>query len=213
MTPDYVYVGYTPGYTNTYVYNSSIHYGTGYTYPGWYGNYYYPRPATWGFGVRWNPWTGWGFGFSYSYGPFTFGIGGGSWYRGGWWGPSRYNDYRHGYRRGYRRGYYAGYRGSELRERRRDLYNNYGDARVAVDRRANLANARVDRPNNVYTDRRGDVYRSTDRGWQARSSGSWQQAAGNRTESLNQSSHARARGAQRYGAFRGGGRGGARRGP
>ena len=69
-TPEVVYVGYTPGYTNTYVYNTTIVYGTGYYYSGWYGHYYYPRPATWGFHVRWNPWTGWGIGFSYGYGPF-----------------------------------------------------------------------------------------------------------------------------------------------
>ncbi len=54
-TDDVVYVGYTEGYTNTYVYNTTIVYGTGYWYPGWYGRYYYPRPATWGFHVRWNP--------------------------------------------------------------------------------------------------------------------------------------------------------------
>ena len=65
-TPDVVYVGYTPGYTNTYVYHNTIVYGTGYYWPGWYGYYYYPRPATWGFHVRWNPWSGWGFGLSSS---------------------------------------------------------------------------------------------------------------------------------------------------
>jgi len=47
-TPEVVYVGYTQGYTNVYVYNNTIVYGTGYWYPGWYGRYYYPRPATWG---------------------------------------------------------------------------------------------------------------------------------------------------------------------
>jgi len=100
VTEDVVYVGYTPGYTNTYVYNTTIVYGTGYWYPGWYGRYYYPRPATWGFHVRYNPWTGWRFGLSYSSGPFTFTIGGGGWYRGGWWGPGRYRGYRRGYRHG-----------------------------------------------------------------------------------------------------------------
>ena len=83
-TPEVVYVGYTPGYTTTYVYHSTIVYGTGYWYPYWYGRYYYPRPATWGFHVRWNPWTGFRFGFSYSHGSFRFTIGGGGWYRGGW---------------------------------------------------------------------------------------------------------------------------------
>jgi len=40
-TPEVVYVGYTQGYTNVYVYNNTIVYGTGYWYPGWYGRYYY----------------------------------------------------------------------------------------------------------------------------------------------------------------------------
>jgi hypothetical protein len=52
VTDELVYVGYTPGYTNTYVYNTTIVYGTGYYWPGWYGRYYYPRYSTWGFHVR-----------------------------------------------------------------------------------------------------------------------------------------------------------------
>ncbi len=35
--------------------------GTGYYYTPWYGAYYYPRPVTWGYGVHWNPYSGWGF--------------------------------------------------------------------------------------------------------------------------------------------------------
>jgi len=215
VTPEFVYVGYTPGYTNTYVYESTIVYGTGYRYPGWYGRYYYPRPATWGFSVRWNPWTGWGFGFSYSTGPFTFGIGRGSWYRGGWWGPTRYRSYRQGYRHGHRHGYDAGYR----RGARQDLYNNHSQARVARDKRqSNRANVSANRPNNVYTDRKGDVYRKSGQGWQARSNAGWQasKASASRPETLNRSSQARQRGTQRAGAYRqsrgGGGRGGGRRG-
>ena len=218
VTPEYVYVGYTPGYTNTYVYESTIVYGTGFWQPGWYGNYYYPRPATWGFGVRWNPWSGWNFGFSYSVGPFTFGIGGGGWYRGGWWGPSRYHSYRHGYRQGFRNGYYAGYRASDNRDRRNNLYNNYGQAQVARDRsQTRVASVAVKRPNNVYTDHRGDVYRNTDRGWQTRNTAGWEAAASNSSRSaatLNRSSQARQRGTQRTGAYRQSrGGGGRRRGP
>ena len=72
-TDDEVNVGYTSGYTGTYVYNTTVVYGTGYYYPGWYGTRCTtPRPSTWGFHVRYNPWTGWSFGLSYSNGPFTF---------------------------------------------------------------------------------------------------------------------------------------------
>lgn len=58
-TPDVVYVGYTPGYVGSYIYGPTIVYGTGYYYRPWITPYYYyPRPATWGFSVSYNPWTG-----------------------------------------------------------------------------------------------------------------------------------------------------------
>ncbi len=97
-TPEVVYVGYTPGYTCSYVYGGVVVYGTGYYYNPWYRNYYYPRPVTWGFGVHYNPWTGWGFSIGFGFG----------WHRPhyGWWGP---RGYHHGYRRGYNRGYSRGY--------------------------------------------------------------------------------------------------------
>ncbi len=178
-TPDVVYVGYTPGYAGTYVYNTTVVYGTGYYYPGWYGTYYYPRPATWGFGVRYSPWYGWSFGVTYSNGWFTFGIGFGGWNRwhGGWWGPGRYHGYWRGYHRGYyhgwNRGYYrgahagyrAGYRAGQRDGYRRDnIYRaqNNPSVRPAGQNRANrpanqpsVARAR----NNVYSDSNGNVYR------------------------------------------------------
>jgi hypothetical protein len=96
VEPDYVYMGYTPGYLNTYIYDGCVVYGTGYYYTPWWGSYYFPRPCTWGFGVQYNPWFGWSLG--YNYGNYWFngggyyGGGGGRWrgYRGGWWGPSVY---------------------------------------------------------------------------------------------------------------------------
>lgn len=84
-TPEVVYVGYTPGYVGCYVYGGTVVYGTGYLYHPWYGTVYYSRPATWGFGVRYNPRTGnWGFRLGYSSGGWFIGIGG---FRGGRWGP------------------------------------------------------------------------------------------------------------------------------
>ena len=100
-TPEVVYVGYTPGYMGSYICNGVVVYGTGYYYKPWYGAYYYPRPATWGFAVRYNPNTGsWGFGIGYrpyGGGGFYFGISsGGVWYgggmRSGWWGRGGYYD-------------------------------------------------------------------------------------------------------------------------
>ncbi len=190
-TPEVVYVGYTPGYTNTYVYHTTIVYGTGYWYPYWYGRYYYPRPATWGFHVRWNPWTGWRFGLSYCNGPFRFTIGGGGWYRGGWWGPGRYRGYRHGYRHGYRRGRHAGYRAGYRSGRRnaaqQNMYRNKrNQARTTAPstsavKRSKTGTAKK-RDNNVFADRNGDVHRKTDHGWQTRTKDGWKSQKGQSTQ-------------------------------
>jgi hypothetical protein len=191
VTDDLVYVGYTPGYTHTYVYNTTVVYGTGYWYTGWYGRYYYPRPATWGFHVRYNPWTGWHFGFSYCNGPFRFTIGGGGWYRGGWWGPGRYRGYRRGYRHGYRRGRNAGYRAGYRTGRRNAAQQNIyrtqrNQTRTTKPSSAAGGRAKVgaasQRPNNVYADRNGDVHRKNDQGWQKRTNEGWQSRQGQRPE-------------------------------
>ena len=99
-TPDVVYVGYLPGYTWAFPYRGALVYGTGYYYSPWSGRAcYYPRPRTWGFDMRYDPWSGWGYGQSWTAGWLSFSSGwGGGW--GGW---------RHGYRPGYRDGYWDGY--------------------------------------------------------------------------------------------------------
>jgi len=99
-TPEVVYVGYTPGYTGSYVYRTTIVYGTGWYYRPWISPYYYyPHQATWGFHISYNPWTGWGFGLSWGWGPFRIGFhSGGYWHRHhhwhhrhhGHWGPGGY---------------------------------------------------------------------------------------------------------------------------
>ncbi len=101
-TPDVVYVGYTPGYVGSYIYGPTIVYGTGYYYSPWITPYYYyPRPATWGFSVSYNPWTGWGFGMSWSSGPFRVGFYSGGGYHGRYWGGRHCYGPR-GYRPSYR---------------------------------------------------------------------------------------------------------------
>jgi hypothetical protein len=227
-TDEVVYVGYTPGYTNTYVYNTTIVYGTGYWYPGWYGRWYYPRPATWGFHVRWNPWTGFRFGFSYSNGPFRFTIGGGRWYRGGWWGPGRYRGYRRGYRHGYRKGrnagYRAGYRTGRRNAAQQNVYRNKRNQTrttkpPATAGKRTQGQAMSKRDNNVFTDRDGNVHRKTDQGWQKRTNEGWQSekrqpaqsqkstqskssvSRPNKTQELERSSRARQQGDKRARSF------------
>jgi len=180
-TPEVVYVGYTPGYTNTYVYGSTIVYGTGYWYSGWYGSYYYPYSSTWGYHMRWNPWGGWGVGFSYGYGPFSFSIGVGGWYRGGWWGPGHYHGYHHGYRHGYRHGagYRTGYRAGYRNNSHNNVYRserNQARAKtqqVAANRGRTTARASTGRANNVYADKNGNIHRKTNQGWETRTNSNW----------------------------------------
>jgi hypothetical protein len=130
-TPQYVYVGYTPGYMGCYVAGPTIIYGTGYVYRPWYGVVYYPRPVTWGYGMCYNPWTG----FS-----MTIGFGGGFFfysnrYYGGWFGPP---VYRPPYRP-YYGGYYGArpvYRGRPVNTRpaTRPTHNLYARQRGAFTR-------------------------------------------------------------------------------
>ena len=108
---NYVWDGYTPGYTGCYIYGPSVVWGTGYYYQPWYHNRYYARPYTWGFGMRYDPWIGWGFSYnmwpSLGWGFYGDGFYGGYYggYYGGWFGP-RY--YRPGFNSwGYHGGYYG----------------------------------------------------------------------------------------------------------
>ena len=69
-TPDYVYMGYLPGYLGCYPYYGTVFYGTGYHYRPWRGrHHYFPRPFTWGFSPHYNPWLSrWSFGSSFGSG-------------------------------------------------------------------------------------------------------------------------------------------------
>jgi hypothetical protein len=221
-TPSVVYVGYTPGYTCTYVYGPTVVWGTGWYYPGWYGpRVYYSYPATWGFHVRYNPWTGgWAFGLSYSTGAFRFSFGwGGGWYRpyyGGWWGPAGYRGYRHGYYRGYNRGYargYArGYRNANIYNRNRNVARNARVGTRPATRPATRTPAgTAARRNNVYTDRNGDVYRRSGDNWQKRDKSGWSGSGSRSGSGLNRDYSARQRGTARTQSYRGRSGGGGRR--
>jgi hypothetical protein len=119
-TPDYVYVGYLPGYVGCYPYYGTVVYGTGWYYPAWVSPYYYyPHPWTWGFNVAYNPWYGWGFGASWYNGWVSFswgwGYGWGGWYHGyypayapAYWHGYYPAPYPYGYAAGWNAGYWTG---------------------------------------------------------------------------------------------------------
>lgn len=158
-TPDYVWVGYTPGYLNTYVYGPTVVYGTGYYYRPWYRSYYYPRPCTWGYGVRYNPWFGWGLNVGFSTGWFhvNFGYGGGYrswdyWGYGGWWGPRVYHPpYCYSPYRSRGGGWYGGGGGW------------YGPYAANRSRNGNVYVNNINRNNNIYRSRSNVVTRDNQR--------------------------------------------------
>jgi hypothetical protein len=86
LTPEVVYVGYTPGYMGTYIdpVTGVVVYGTGYVYDPWVGSVWYGAPLTYGYAasVAYTPWAGWA---------VAFGLG---WWWGastaGWWGWGPY---------------------------------------------------------------------------------------------------------------------------
>ncbi len=202
-TPDVVYVGYTPGYTGCYVSSGVVVYGTGFYYPPPPPIYYRPRPVTWGFNMHYDPWSGWSMGLSFSVGWFHFGTYGGwgnCYHCGGWWGPPVYRPPYHyrppygyyGNRPGYRPRPAGGVRGSGNTiniDNSTNINVNrpgggiYGD-RPGVkpsgkpDRgKASSRPATMDRgrqpKQDVFTDPKGNVFRSDGRTTQQRNAGGW----------------------------------------
>jgi hypothetical protein len=220
--PEEVTVGYYPGYTGSYVHYTTVVYGTGWWYRPWYGSMFFGWPRTWGWGMHWNPWTGWSVGVHG--GAFWFGFGS-PWIRpgccwGGWWGPAGYRaGFRHGYHRGRRAGFAAGYRAGQrnnvYRQPRHQSRNAQQQARTQRS-----TTSSVNRPNNVYADRQGNVHQRNNNGsWQQRNQGTWQpnrtpQANPQQRQQLDRQHQSRQQGAARTQQFqrsRAGG-GGARRG-
>lgn len=191
-TPQYIYVGYTPGYMGCYVYGPVVVYGTGFYYNPWYGVYYYPRPVTYGFSMHYNPWTGWSMGFHYSTGFFSFHFYTGGYH--GYWGPP---VYRPPYYPHYRGGIYGGrgpvYIGGDVNiniDNSNNIYNRRnGVSTNDIKRTGNIKNQPVNSDikksnqpnnlnrNNVVADKQGNIYQRNQQGnWQERNGNSWQPA-------------------------------------
>jgi hypothetical protein len=91
VEPAYVVTGYTAGYLDSYIDDSTLVYGTGYDYDPWLGVCYCPRPWTWGFDVFYDPWLGWGCGGGYAADWFDDCAG---WAFGFDWGAGRWQEAR-----------------------------------------------------------------------------------------------------------------------
>lgn len=187
-TPEIVYVGYTPGYVGTYIYNGCVVYGTGYRYHGWYHHVYYPRPVTWGFGFRYNTYSGWSFGIGINYGG-CFGVTTVNYVAGGWWGCGGFrlhdrdywrhgrDDWRHGPDRTVIVNRTVGH-DDWRHDRVANVYNRRGDIvppHGRPDRDSHIAVPVADRGerNNVYAGRDGNVYRRNLDGWDSRQQRTW----------------------------------------
>jgi hypothetical protein len=201
VTDEVVYEGYTEGYEGAYPYEDTVVYGTGWDYPGWVGDYYYPWSWTWGWGAAYNPWYGWGyragFGWGFAWG-FAWGAalshwgwGGGCWHGGGYYGGNlnigninigKGNRPERG--QGDRPGGPAGNRPNQPPANRNRYTGGENASRLATsDQRAKarqeVANTpRVsNRANNVYASRDGGVYRQQENGnWQQRGQNRWTDA-------------------------------------
>ncbi|HXX93341.1 MAG TPA: hypothetical protein VEN81_06885, partial [Planctomycetota bacterium] len=58
VSPEAIYVGFYPGYRGCYRGGRTVVFGTGWHYPAWHGSLWFPRPVTWGVGVRYNHYSG-----------------------------------------------------------------------------------------------------------------------------------------------------------
>jgi len=90
-TPQYVYVGYTPGYMGTVVSPSgTVVYGTGYVYSPWIGSVWYPAPVTYTVAATpvYNAAVGFTFGFAVGLAAsaWTYPYYGGAYYHPAYWG-------------------------------------------------------------------------------------------------------------------------------
>jgi hypothetical protein len=174
VTPSYICTGYLPGYVGSYVHQGVVVYGTGYRYHSWYRQRYFPRPCTWGYSARYDPYRSyWGFdvgvninfgngvslwfGSANTYVPARavwFGYGG---YRPAYFHHPRYNHYdriynqRQAYRAGYRQARDDSQRHTRVRrtdlnlyERRHDVIDTRTPGRRPLDR--DQRQARQDNP-------------------------------------------------------------------
>jgi hypothetical protein len=217
VTPTVVYVGYTPGYIGCYVYGTTVVYGTGYVYPVYVGTkVYVTYPVTYGYPVVYRPLWGWGLaaGRAYLRHRYWHKYGPGSWDR----TVNIYRGRRGPAARPGRPGPRPGRPG--VRPGRPGARPGARPARPGTRPGARPGARPARGPNNVYADRKGNVHRRTNQGWQSRQGGQWTKPKSSRLSrsdarsrsQLQGHSRSRQRGNVRAGRSRAGGFGGRRGG-
>jgi hypothetical protein len=199
-SPEYVYVGYTGGYTGSFLYQGCLFYGTGYHYKPWYKSKYYSRPLTFAFGINrtgGNSKVSVSIGVGYGYGGYGYGGYGGYGYGGygGYRGYGGYGGYGSGfgsYRYATLNGNYEFKKGYETKPLDPiNIYNNrtQGVVTTAQVRRNDPFSILPDDqqgvdgsyvpPTNLYADKSGGIYKKNDEGiWQQRIDGVWVKSDG-----------------------------------
>jgi uncharacterized protein (TIGR03000 family) len=204
-SPEYVYVGYTPGYFGTCLASwRAVIYGTGWRYRPWIGRVWYGRPWSYGYGagINWSAAGGWSYGFHAALGR-------------PWWGPVGWNSgwggvWRQGWGRGWG-GRYAGMHASSIHVNNFNVYNRWRTNSIVNTRSRNGSVARgtsvtaARNLNNVYAGREGGVYRRAEGGWESHTAtGAWRRAdeRGANLGSLNREFNARRAGEFQARSFR-----------
>lgn len=200
-----VFCGYLPGYVGCYTYNGVVVYGTGYRYQPWFQNRYVPRPATFGYAAQYHAYSGhWGFSVGVALGGGDAWIGqtpryvgrGGEWFGYAGYRPNVINNNVHINQTIIQQNnvYIQNTQKNDVLVR--NVYQRRSDLRKDLvpqpaarpgiaarnstpqpPRQQNPANPELQK-NNVYADKNGDVYRSTDNGWETRQNQKWSPAPG-----------------------------------
>jgi hypothetical protein len=187
-SPEFVYVGYTPGYMGAFVSDGVVVFGTGWWYPGWCG--YFPPFYCFGW-----PWT-WGFGFRFSY-----------WGSGWFWRPASNYWWYHNTPVSHRifSEHWNMRSGTPNRAWIRgniNAYSHWGGNGVVTrsfQQPARVAPQGGARPD-LYVGRNGQIYQHRSDGWyQQNKSGQWQKTPSN--PELEQQRESRSLGQSRQGEF------------
>jgi len=186
-TPEYVYVGYTPGYLGAFYSDGVVVFGTGWWYPGMMcGDYWCGWPWTWGLGFEFSYWGG---------GWFWHPVGHYWWYHST---PITHRVFSEHWNPHWRTANQQWVRNNV------NAYGHWGDHAVVPRNFQQRAGAQLSgqgtnaRPD-LYAGRDGQVYQHRENGWYQQNNGQWQRTAPN--PGLDQQRESRSLGASRQGEF------------